>query len=191
MSDASIRIEPNSLNDTLNLLAAYRQGSKRALYRSINLGAKQGRKAAVDGMAAKANLKKTTIRDKTKVYFASLSKMQAKVVLQSKVLPLTDFGARQTKTGVTFRIWKDKPRQKYKHAFFWTLVKERYTGVFEPNVDSPSFNGFGPYRRKSGPAVPTIYEQTPGLAGKAEETAAQAMLKELDRQVGLINRGLL
>jgi hypothetical protein len=186
-----VRIDPATLQDTLNLLQAYSTGGKKALQRSVSFGAKQGRKLAVDEMAKKANLKKKTIRDKTKIYFASLSNLRAKVVLKSAPLPLTEFGARQTKTGVTFRIWKDKPREKYRHAFMWTLIRERYTGVFEPNVDSPRYDGFGPYRRKSGPAIPTIYAKTPGLSGKVEAKASESMLTELDRQIGLLNRGQL
>lgn len=186
----TIRIEPNSMNDVLNLLKAYRDGGTRALQRSINYGTKQGQKASVDEMAKKASLTKKVIRSHTKMYFASISGLQAKLVISGRSLPLTDYGARRTNTGVTFRIWKDKPREKYKHAFMWTLVKERYTGVFEPNVDSPRFNGFTPYRRKSGPSIPVVYENTPGLANKAEEMAAAAMLRELDRQIALIDRGL-
>lgn len=190
MSRTYARIDPRGLNDVLNLLQGYRKGGRRALQRSVSFGAKQGRKAAVDGMAKKANLKKSTIRSYTNIVFASLSNLQAKVVLESETLPLTEFGARQTKNGVTFRLWKDKPRERYKHAFFWSLVKDRYSGVFEPNVDSPRFDGYGPYRRKTGPAVPTIYNQTPGLAGKAEELAGTKMLDELSRQIDLMNRGL-
>ena len=185
----AVRIEPRSMADALNFLKAYKSNSNRALQRSINLGAKQGQKASVDEMNKKANLTKTVIRSHTKMYFSSISSLQAKLVIKGEPIPLTSYGAKQTNTGITFRIWKTGTREKYKHAFFWTIVRERYTGIFEPNVDHPRFDGFGPYRRKSGPGIPTIYENTPGLAGKAEEIAAAAMLKELDRQIGLINKG--
>ncbi|SOB76186.1 Prophage minor tail protein Z (GPZ) [Marinobacter sp. LV10R510-11A] len=191
MSDPTVRIDPASLRDTLNLLAAYRQGSQKALYRSINLGAKKGRKAAVDGMAQKANLTKKRIREKTSVYFTSLSGMSAKVVIKGGSTPLIHFGARQTKKGVTFKLWKDEGRERYRHSFIAKLGTGGTKGVYERDIGSPQYDGRTPLRAKSGPAVPVIYQKTPGLAQKAEETAAEAMLKELDRQVGLINRGLL
>lgn len=191
MSGVTIEIEPGSLAEVRALMTAYRNSSRKAIQRSINFGAKQGQKTGVDEMAKKANLTKKTIREHTKVYPTSISALSAKVVLKGEPISLIEYKARQTAKGVSFRIWKGQPLERYRHAFIWTLIKERYTGVFEPNVDSPRFNGFGPYRRKSGPGVPTIYEKTPGLAGKVEQIAAEKMMGELKRQVGLIDRGLL
>lgn len=191
MTQRSVRIDPKGLADVNNLLTAYRQGSKKALYRTVNYGTNQGRKEAVDGMAKKANLTKTRIREKTKMYFASLSSLSAKLVIKGGSTPLIHFGASQTKKGVTFKLWKDKARERYRHSFIAILSPGGAKGVYERDIGSPQYNGRSPLRTKSGPAVPVIYQRTPGLAKKAEEAAAVAMLKELDRQVGLINRGLL
>lgn len=191
MTQPSVRIDPKGLADINNLLTAYRQGSKKALFRTVNYGVKQGRKAAVDGMAKKANLTKTRIRAKTTMYFASLRGMSAKLVIKGGSTPLIHFGARQTKKGVTFKLWKDEGRERYRHSFIAKLSSGSDKGVYERDIGSPRYDGRTPLRAKSGPAVPVVYQKTPGLAQKAEETAAEAMLKELDRQVGLINRGLL
>lgn len=191
MTQPSIRIEPKGLADINNLLTAYRQGSQKALYRTVNYGVKQGRKAAVDGMAKKANLTKTRIREKTTMYFASLRGMSAKLVIKGGSTPLIHFGARQTKKGVTFKLWKDEGRERYRHSFIAQIGSGSAKGVYERDIGSTRYDGRTPLKTKSGPAVPVVYQRTPGLAGKAEEAAAEAMLKELDRQVGLINRGLL
>ncbi|MGO1502362.1 MAG: phage tail protein [Marinobacter sp.] len=191
MTQPSVRIDPKGLADVNNLLKAYRQGSKKALFRSVNYGAKQGRKAAVDGMAKKANLTKKRIREKTSMYFASLRNMSAKLVIKGGSTPLIHFGARQTKKGVTFKLWKDEGRERYRHSFITKLSPGGNKGVYERDIGSPKYDGRLPLRAKSGPAVPVVYQKTPGLAQKAEETAAESMLKELNRQVGLINRGLL
>jgi hypothetical protein len=190
MSVPPVRIDPDSLNDVLNLLTAYRQGSQKALYRTVNFGVKQGRKAAVDGMAAKANLTKKRIREKTTMYFASLRGMSAKLVIKGGSTPLIHFAARQTKKGVTFKLWKDEGRERYRHSFIAKLGSGGTKGVYERDIGSPRYDGRTPLKAKSGPAVPVVYQKTPGLAQKAEETAVEAMLTELDRQVGLINRGL-
>lgn len=191
MSKPAVRIEPKGLADINNVLAAFRQGSKKALYRTVNYGAKQGRKAAVDGMAKKANLTKTRIRQKTKMYFASLRGLSSKLVIKGGSTPLIHFGARQTKKGVTFKLWKDEGRERYRHSFITKLSPGGEKGVYERDIGSAQYDGRLPLKTKSGPAVPVVYQKTPGLSQKAEEAAAQAMLKELARQVGLINRGLL
>lgn len=191
MTQPSVRIDPKGLADINNLLTAYRQGSKKALYRTVDYGVKQGRKAAVDGMAKKANLTKKRIRAKTSMYFASLRGMSAKIVIKGGSTPLIHFGARQTKKGVTFKLWKGEGRERYRHSFIAKLGTGSNKGVYERDIGSPQYNGRTPLRAKSGPAVPVVYQRTPGLAQKAEEAAAESMLKELNRQVGLINRGLL
>lgn len=183
-----VRINPRDMNDVLNILRAYREGGQKALQRSVNHGAKQGRKLSVDAMARKAALKKKTIRGATSMYFASLRNLTAKLVIKGKPLALTEYGARQTKKGVTFRIWKDGKREKYRHAFLAQFGT--YKGVYERNIGAANYDGRSPLRQKRGPAVPNIYDVTPGLAAKAEEKASEEMLKELDRQVKLIERGL-
>lgn len=190
MSQTYARIDPKGLNDVLNLLQAYRTGGKKALQRSVNHGAKQGRKISVDAMSKKAALKKKTIRAATTMYFASLRTLSAKLVIKGGSVSLMEYGARQTKKGVTFRLWKDGKRERYRHAFITKLPGSPDKGVYERNIDSPSYDGRSPLRTKSGPAIPNVYDKTPGLAKKAEELAGNEMLKELDRQINLLNRGL-
>jgi len=189
MTQSYARVNPADLKDVLNLLKAYREGGQKALQRSVNHGAKQGRKISVDEMAKKAALKKKTIRGQTSMYFASLSGLTAKLVIKGSPLPLMEYGARQTKKGVTFKIWKDSKRERYRHAFIAQITGSSAKGVYERNIGASDYDGRTPLRSKRGPAVPNIYDKTPGLAKKAEELAATEMLKELDRQIGLIDRG--
>lgn len=192
MSGISVELEASSLAEIRALLIAYRNGGGRALQRSINYGAKQGQKKAVDEMAKKANLTKKVIRSQMETYFSSVSSMRAKIVMSGVPLSLVDYKARQTNKGISFRLWKGEPLERYRHAFFWTLISERYYGVFEvnPNARERSDGGVS-YRRKSGPSVPMIYDKTPGLGRKVEEFAGERMMTELRRQVGLIDRGLI
>lgn len=189
MSQTYAQVDPASLKDVLNLLQAYREGGKKALQRSVNHGARRGRKISVDEMARKVALKKKVIRAHTSMYFASLSNLTAKLVIQGKPVPLIEYGARQTKKGVTFRIWKDGKRERYRHAFIAQITGSQAKGVYERDIGASTYNGRTPLRAKRGPAIPNVYDQTPGLAKKAEEFAANEMLKELDRQIGLIERG--
>jgi hypothetical protein len=192
-----IRIDEGDLKRVRDVLYGYRNGAEKAVMRAVNHGTKQGRKHVVDGIYAKAALKKADIREHASFRLASLGTMgsaQAKLILKGAPINLLKYGAKPlSKGGVTFRIWRDGKREKYRHAFVASLMKSRYSGVFEVNVDSPKYDERRqiPWRRKEGPGIPTIYQQTPGLAEKANELAMEAMMKELDRQVGLIDRGLL
>ncbi|WP_027853849.1 hypothetical protein [Marinobacterium litorale] len=193
-----VQINRDDMQRVRDLLYGYRNGAERAAQRAINKGGHAGRKAIVDGIYAKAALKKKDIRSRATFYQASLGTLgQAsyKLVLKSGPLNLLEFysakPAAGKKGGVSFRIWRDGKREKYRHAFIATLIQSRYSGVFEENVDSPKYDkekGI-PWRRKEGPGIPMIYEKTPGLAAKAHERAMEVMMAELDRQIGLINKG--
>lgn len=194
----TVRIDEASMKRVRDALSGIRNGAPKAVARAVNQGLSSGQKAIVDGVYAKAALKKKDIRQHINPVKASASKTQnpqARIDIKGCPLNLfTYYGAKPAgKQGISFRIWRDGKREKYKHAFIATLIKARYSGVFEVNIDSPRYKEGRrtPWRRKSGPSVPNIYSQTPGLAKKAEEIASEAMMKELDRQVGLIDRGLL
>lgn len=192
-----VQLDEASMQRVRDVLYGYRNGAERAVMRAVNHGTRQGRKAVIDGIYAKAALKKSDIGEHATFYLASLGtfgQAQGKLILKSGPINLIKYGAKSlTKGGVSFRIWRDGAREKYRHAFIAGLIKSRYFGVFEVNIDSPKYDEKKqiPWRRKEGPGIPTIYEQTPGLAAKANNTAADAMLKELERQIGLIDRGLL
>lgn len=181
-----IRLNENQLKEVRDLLYVYRNGADKAISRAINYGLKQGEMAMVNGIYSKAALTKRKIREHVKMKKAYFTQHQASVTLSSKPLSLIDYGAKTTNNGVTFRIWRTGSRERYKHAFIWTLVKSKYTGVFEWKPGEK-----GKIRRKAGPRIPLIYQNTPGLAKKANQTGGDAMIRELDRQVGLLNRGLL
>lgn len=194
----SIKINEAHMKRVRDVLYGYRNGAERAVQRAVNHGTKRGRKAVVDGIYAKAALKKKDIRQFISFRLASLGTFggpSAKLIMKSYPLNLMMFGAKQRKKfgGVTFRIWRSGKREKYDHAFIYRIKGAKEERVYETNVDSPRYKKGEsiPWRRKSGPGVPTLYEQTPGLAQKAHEAAMDAMMKELDRQVALIDRGLM
>lgn len=181
-----IRLNEQQMKDVRDLLAIYRNGADRAVSRAINHGLKQGEIAIVNGIYGKAALTKRQIREYISMKKAYLNQPRASVTMSSKPLSLMEYGAKNTNNGVTFRIWRAGSRERYRHAYIWTLVRSRYTGVFEANPNKKNA-----IRRKTGPRIPFIYQNTPGLAKKANEIGADAMLNELDRQVALFNRGLL
>jgi len=197
MSTQQVTLNEADMKRVRDVLYGYRNGAEKAVMRAVNYGARQGQKHVVDGIYAKAALKKAKIREYTSFRLASLGtngRAYASLSLKGRPLSLLDYGAKPVgKQGVSFRIWRDGKREKYEHAFIASLMRARYSGVFEVNIDSPKYKKgeLVPWRRKEGPGIPTIYQQTPGLAEKANELAMEAMMKELDRQVGLIDRGLL
>lgn len=181
-------IDQQQLEEIRNLIYSTRKGADTALYRAINYGTRQGRKAAVDLMAAKANLTKTKIRNQTSVYFSSISNLQAQLSIKPKAFGLEEFintTASATK-GVAFRIFRDGARERYRHAFMVRAPGASVERVYERNLDHPSYNGRTPWNRKYGPGASTIYQNTPGVDDKTESTAANAMLTELSRQIDLL-----
>lgn len=203
---AEIKLNESDLQQVRDLLSKMRFESPRITSRAINHGLKQGEMAAVDGVYQKAALTKKKIREQVKIYRvrASGNSHTGKVEMSGEPRNLLDYGAKVTNNGVTFRIWRAGKRERYRHAFAWTLLKQRYSGILEVNIDHPRYKAmyeFGPItqeeyirkmplRRKTGPSVPVIYMNTPGLAERAEATAAEKMLEELNRQMALVDRRL-
>lgn len=181
-----VAIDQQQLDEIRNLIYDIRKGADTAVYRAINHGARQGRKAAVDAMYAKVNLTKTKIRAQTFVYFASISKLSAKMTVKNDLQGLEQFGARQTLKGVTFKIWRDGTRERYDHAFMMTMPGGSADRVYERNIKHAEYDGRLPLRKKFGPGIATVFDETPGVEEKTQTTAADAMLTELSRQVNLL-----
>lgn len=181
-----VAIDQQQLDEIRNLIYSTRKGADTALYRSINHGARQGRKAAVDAMYAKVNLTKTKIRAETFVYFASISNLSAKMTVKNSLKGIEEFSASQTQKGVTFRLWRDGTRERYRHAFITTMPGSSTPRVYERNIEHGDYDGRLPVRRKFGPGIATVFDETPGVEEKVDTTASQAMLTELSRQINLL-----
>ena len=179
-------IDKQQLDEIRDLIYSTRDGADTAVYRALNYGSNQARKKAVDMIYAKAALTKTKIRAKTFVYLASISKLQSQITIKNDLVGLEQYGANQTNTGVTFRIWRDGSREKYRHAFIATLPGAKNPGVYERNIEHGDYDGRLPLRRKYGPTIAALYENTPGIDSAVQETASSKMLFELDRQIKLL-----
>lgn len=188
MADDPIRviIDQQQLDEIRNLIYSTRNGADTALYRAINYGARQGRKAAVDAMYAKVNLTKTKIRSETFVAFASISTLTAKMTIKNSLRGIEEFSANETNNGVTFRIWRDGKRERYRHAFKATMPGSSTERVYERNIEHGDYDGRFPVRRKFGPGIATVFDETDGVEEKTQTTAAAKMLTELSRQINLL-----
>ncbi|MBV1788619.1 hypothetical protein KQ940_11195 [Marinobacterium sp. D7] len=157
------------------------------LRRALNYGANQGRKITIDEIYAKLNVKRGTV--KNHVFFPrSLDNgyISARLVVTGFPLPLEEFNVRNlAKGGVSFKIWRNGDREKYRHVFYY---KGR---VVERNIDSPAYDGRTPFRSKSGPSIPNVFANTPGLADRAIGTATDRTLTELERLTSLMLEGRL
>jgi hypothetical protein len=182
-------IDQQQLDEIRNLIYSTRKGADTALYRALNYGTRQGRKAAVDRMAAKANLTKAKIREQSPVFFASVSRLEAQLRIKSKAFGIEEFKKTSISTtgkGVAFRIWVDGPRERYRHAFMAQMPGAKSEYVYERNLEHPAYNGRTPLKRKYGPSMSTVYENTPGVDENVRTTAADKMLAELSRQINLL-----
>lgn len=160
-------------------------------YRALNYGAKQGRKLAVDYVYAKLNVKKGLIREETKLSrFASAHDLAAKLTIYGNPFGIELFGANQTRKGVTFKIWRDSTRERYRHAFFASLFGGAQR-VYERDITDAEYDGRFPLRRKLGPGVATVFNETPWLAKRAIQEAGDATIREAHRLAQLMIEGKL
>jgi len=192
-----VRISEDSLSQVQGLFNVYQDKRLLVLRRSINHGARRAEKKAVDAMYARVNLTKKVIRQHRALRLATKSNLNCSLVFSGSNIGLDYFQARQTRRGVTFKIWRDGARERYDHHFM-ARGREGDEGrmssklfVFERNIFHRDYDGRLPLSRRFGPSIPTLFTNSPGVQDGTETIAAESMQTELVRQLNLIDRGLL
>ncbi len=103
--------------------------SRRALTRSMNEAVTSARTEATKLVRQELNLKLGTVREAIGVRKASRGIVSGAIVIEPKDVGLIDYGARQTKAGVTVKVKKAGGRSLVKRAFIATM-KSGKVGVF-------------------------------------------------------------
>jgi len=75
-------------------------------------------------------IKASDLNRQTKVTRANYSNMEATIKIKGRRVAVYAFGARQTRTGVTVRIRRDRGRKLIRHAFIATMPTG-HIGVFQ------------------------------------------------------------
>lgn len=97
--------------------------------RALNKTATWVRTRVVRAVAAEIALKQKIVRESVTVSKASYKRLEANVNVKGKRVPVIDFGARQTKKGVGYRVSKKEGRKTVPGAFISTM-KSGHKGVF-------------------------------------------------------------
>lgn len=151
-----INVEFNKaqVKEVKRLLSAIPRGYPKAASRAINKTATTIRSKITKLVRQYIPLKLKDIRKKIVVIKANRSRLFARIRVKGGLTPLIKFGARETKSGVSFKV--AGKREKLRHAFISTMPSG-HQGVFERQI-----KGGKPVARlsideKFGPSVLTAY----------------------------------
>jgi hypothetical protein len=187
MADPQIKVEFNEqdkrrimelLDDVIEI--------RRQVWRGLNFGAKRGRKLAVDEIGSQITLPKKHIRDHVKIkQKANKGHAVASFEIKGSPISLSLYKHRAGKRGVAFTIWQGGSREIYRHAFKLHKGNGGKGRIVERDIGNPNYDGRLPLKEKFGPAIPNVFDKTPGLANKAMEKAMADAMVEMERLVAL------
>lgn len=191
MADPGFKVEFNEQDkrrilELLDDIIDYR----RAVWRGLNLGARRGRKLAVDEIGSKLTLPKKHIRQAVKVkQRASAKHVVASFEVSGAPVSLSLYKSRVGKKSTKFQIYRDGPQEEYLHTFKLMRGNGSKGRIVERNLKHSRYDGRLPVREKFGPSIPNAFDKTPGLAQKAMEKAMADAMVEIERQVQLVLDG--
>lgn len=85
---------------------------------ALNRTLQRSRTKMTNIIGEKLNLRKKTIRELITIQKANKNTgLIGKLTVKHKPVPLIEYNAKQNRKGVSFKIFKDRPRQLVKHAF--------------------------------------------------------------------------
>ncbi len=119
-----LRITSN-IDELAGRLADLGPKAARAQMRALNRTIEQVRTAATREIAADVGLTQGVVRKSIELTRATPGQLRAALWFSGKRIPLVDFGARQTATGVTYRLGRGSAL----HAFLATM-RSGHAGVF-------------------------------------------------------------
>jgi hypothetical protein len=130
MSQAfTIKIDQEDFRRVQSMLADIKSIAPRVAMRAINKTATGTKTDTSAAIRAEITAKKSAVDKTIKVTKATESNPTAYIASTGKPLPLMDYGARQTKWGVSVQVRKDRPR-KVVFGTFLATMKNGYEGVF-------------------------------------------------------------
>ncbi len=124
MAEITITANKMQLEDCYSLLNYIKNGAETVIIRAINKTLTGARTDGVQILYDHYNLTKTRIRSSFEIPLkAAKGRLSVKVLTKGKSVPLIDFGARQTKKGVSFKILRTGLRQTIPYMFIATGKK--------------------------------------------------------------------
>lgn len=113
-----ITVQLNGLTQFQNVLARAGAQIEQKAQQAINRTLQRARTQMTNAVGEKLNLKKKTIRELISIQRANkIMGLMGKLTVKNKTVPLMEYNAKQNRKGVSFKIFRDRPRQLIKHAF--------------------------------------------------------------------------
>lgn len=123
--------------------------SRRALSRALNKAVRTGRTQAAKLIREEWGVSSATIKSALSSHRSSVSLLVATLTARGARIPFKEFGARQTKKGVSVLVKRKEGRKRLRHAF---IVKSLGSHVFERRGRTRL-----PIDKKFGPSIPFMF----------------------------------
>lgn len=177
---ATVKLDQRQL---LKNIAVLTRDSEKYVARALNRTASGTQTDTVKQIRIDLNLKAKDIRDTMKIAKASKQKQTASVASSGARVPLIDFGARQTKKGVTVKVKRSGDRFLIKHAFLATMPTGHRDVFFrkKPPDTDPKRHGLK-IAKLLGPAVPDFMGNEKAMGVILEKTEAR-LIENLKSQI--------
>ncbi|MGE3319837.1 MAG: hypothetical protein AB7I18_11140 [Candidatus Berkiella sp.] len=95
---------------------------------ALNRTLQRSRTQMTNAIGEKLNLRKKTIRELISIQKANKNTgLIGKLTVKHKHVPLIEYNAKQNRKGVTFKMFKIRPRQLVKHAFIYADTRSKLT----------------------------------------------------------------
>ena len=130
MASGTVKVDAEKLAEAKRALSEIKNGIETALMRSINRALSTANTEAARGIAAEVNLTQKVIKQNFSLTQAAISRLTGKFRSSGRPVPLINYGARQTNTGVSVQVKKARPRKVLPYTFLATMGSG-HQGVFQ------------------------------------------------------------
>ncbi len=168
----SVRVD--GLHDFQKSLRHINAHVNKRCQQALNRTLQRSRTKMTNVISEKLNLRKKIIREQISIQKANKNiGLIGKLTVKHKPVPLIEYNAKQNRKGVSFKVFKDRPRQLVRHAFI-SFGKRSIQSVFRRE--------YGVSRLKIKPLYgTTVKDQAINILNTTAVFARNALNKELQR----------
>lgn len=163
----------------------YKRGMQAAVARTIRTGQTRVNKAIRETV----NLKRSDVEKLITLKLPSYEKLEGKISIVRKPVPLKEFNPKQAKKGVRVKVWKDQPAQVLRGTFIQRTPKSRAgaIGVLErQRVGGGKRAARFPTNLRFGPTAITALEgnkKHAGVIGEISVDLSGVLEKNIESQI--------
>lgn len=168
-----------NLKDVIESMANVTENLPREIYSALGKASTKTKSALSKEVAKELATKQKIIKDQIKTHKDRQELSVTISLLKSVRIPLRDFGARQTKKGVTAKISKTKGRKTYQSAFKVTKIGDH---VFK-RTTTKRF----PIQKLKGPSPWGVMVKNPDKIADVVEISRQETAKAMSERLRYLN----